>query len=175
MQLWRKYRLARMLEREEISPARDEPADLGTNWSTLLLTAVDAVKLEADVELGATEQKFNLLVHREIQRPSPGPRRGRADHADPGGHRRAAEDVRQPGELPASASRRAICSARSCRFPTSWSWSYYELEHRSFAGTPCRPAICAHGRAAPDGREDAAGAHDSGDVPRRRGREESGR
>src|SRR5207245_10273807 len=33
-----------------------------------LLTAIDAVKLQSDVELGATEQKFNLLVHREIQR-----------------------------------------------------------------------------------------------------------
>jgi tyrosyl-tRNA synthetase len=33
-----------------------------------LLTALDAVELRSDVELGATEQKFNLLVHREIQR-----------------------------------------------------------------------------------------------------------
>ncbi len=33
-----------------------------------LLTAYDAVALKSDVELGATEQKFNLLVHREIQR-----------------------------------------------------------------------------------------------------------
>ena len=33
-----------------------------------LLTAYDAVELHSDVELGATEQKFNMLVHREIQR-----------------------------------------------------------------------------------------------------------
>ncbi len=33
-----------------------------------LLTALDAVELKSDVELGATEQKFNLLIHREIQR-----------------------------------------------------------------------------------------------------------
>jgi len=33
-----------------------------------LLTAYDAVALQSDVELGATEQKFNMLVHREIQR-----------------------------------------------------------------------------------------------------------
>jgi len=32
-----------------------------------LLTAWDAVMLESDVEIGATEQKFNLLVHRDIQ------------------------------------------------------------------------------------------------------------
>jgi tyrosyl-tRNA synthetase len=33
-----------------------------------LLVAYDSVVLEADVELGATEQKFNLLIGREIQR-----------------------------------------------------------------------------------------------------------
>jgi tyrosyl-tRNA synthetase len=33
-----------------------------------LLMAYDSVVLEADVELGATEQKFNLLMGREIQR-----------------------------------------------------------------------------------------------------------
>ncbi|MGH9561259.1 MAG: tyrosine--tRNA ligase [Terracidiphilus sp.] len=33
-----------------------------------LLTAYDAVALQSDVEIGATEQKFNLLVHRDIQR-----------------------------------------------------------------------------------------------------------
>ncbi|MFI5096304.1 MAG: tyrosine--tRNA ligase, partial [Candidatus Acidiferrales bacterium] len=33
-----------------------------------LLTAYDAVALKSDVEIGATEQKFNILVHRDIQR-----------------------------------------------------------------------------------------------------------
>jgi len=33
-----------------------------------LFQAYDSVALEADVELGATEQKFNLLMGREIQR-----------------------------------------------------------------------------------------------------------
>jgi tyrosyl-tRNA synthetase len=33
-----------------------------------LLTALDAVNLKSDVELGATEQKFNILIHRDIQR-----------------------------------------------------------------------------------------------------------
>src|SRR5260370_19906703 len=33
-----------------------------------LLQAYDSVALEADVEVGATEQKFNLLVGRDIQR-----------------------------------------------------------------------------------------------------------
>src|SRR4029077_13356257 len=33
-----------------------------------LIVAYDSVMLKADVELGATEQKFNLLMGREIQR-----------------------------------------------------------------------------------------------------------
>src|SRR5260370_8577260 len=63
------YRLARMLERED-SPSRlqnNQPISVHELLYPLL-TAIDAVKLQSDVELGATEQKFNLLVHREIQR-----------------------------------------------------------------------------------------------------------
>ena len=65
-----RYRLARMLEREDFRSRLDRAICRSpfTNCSTRLLTALDAVELKSDVELGATEQKFNLLVHREIQR-----------------------------------------------------------------------------------------------------------
>jgi tyrosyl-tRNA synthetase len=63
------YRLARMLEREDFSSRLDKGQPISVHELLYpLLTAVDAVKLQSDVELGATEQKFNLLVHREIQR-----------------------------------------------------------------------------------------------------------
>jgi tyrosyl-tRNA synthetase len=63
------YRLARMLEREDFRSrlANNQPISVHELLYPLL-TAYDAVMLESDVELGATEQKFNLLVHREIQR-----------------------------------------------------------------------------------------------------------
>jgi len=63
------YRLARMLEREDFRSrlANNQPISVHELLYPLL-TAYDAVALEADVEIGATEQKFNLLVHREIQR-----------------------------------------------------------------------------------------------------------
>ena len=69
VQLCGKYRLARMLEREDFRSrlAANEPISVHELLYPLL-TAVDAVQLHADVELGATEQKLNLLVHREIQR-----------------------------------------------------------------------------------------------------------
>ncbi|HYA96832.1 MAG TPA: tyrosine--tRNA ligase [Methylomirabilota bacterium] len=62
------YRLARMLEREDFRSRLDKGQAIAVHELLYpLLTAYDAVSLKSDVELGATEQKFNLLVHREIQ------------------------------------------------------------------------------------------------------------
>ncbi len=63
------YRLARMLEREDFRSRLENEQPISVHELLYpLLTAYDAVSLKSDVELGATEQKFNLLVHREIQR-----------------------------------------------------------------------------------------------------------
>src|SRR3974377_1959049 len=63
------YRLARMLEREDFRSRLDKNQPISVHELLYpLLTAYDAVMLQSDVELGATEQKFNILVHREIQR-----------------------------------------------------------------------------------------------------------
>jgi tyrosyl-tRNA synthetase len=63
------YRLARMLEREDFRSRLEKNQPISVHELLYpLLTAFDAVTLQSDVELGATEQKFNLLVHREIQR-----------------------------------------------------------------------------------------------------------
>jgi len=63
------YRLARMLEREDFRSrlAANHPISVHELLYPLL-QAYDSVALQADVELGATEQKFNLLVGRDIQR-----------------------------------------------------------------------------------------------------------
>jgi tyrosyl-tRNA synthetase len=63
------YRLARMLEREDFRSRLQNNKPISVHELLYpLLTARDAVELKSDVELGATEQKFNLLVHRDIQR-----------------------------------------------------------------------------------------------------------
>src|SRR5690349_5101881 len=63
------YRLARMLEHEDFRSRLKNNQPISVHELLYsLLTACDAVELKSDVELGATEQKFNLLVHREIQR-----------------------------------------------------------------------------------------------------------
>jgi tyrosyl-tRNA synthetase len=63
------YRLARMLEREDFRSRLQNNQPISVHELLYpLLTAYDAVMLKSDLELGATEQKFNLLVHRDIQR-----------------------------------------------------------------------------------------------------------
>jgi tyrosyl-tRNA synthetase len=64
-----KYRVARMLEREDFHNRLVNQQPIAIHeFLYPLLVAYDSVILEADVELGATEQKFNLLMGREIQR-----------------------------------------------------------------------------------------------------------
>jgi tyrosyl-tRNA synthetase len=64
-----KYRVARMLEREDFHKRLTEQQPISMHELLYpLLVAYDSVMLESDVELGATEQKFNLLMGREIQR-----------------------------------------------------------------------------------------------------------
>src|SRR6202790_3086512 len=63
------YRLARMLEREDFRSRLAGNLPIAIHELLYpLLQAYDSVALAADVELGATEQKFNLLVGRDIQR-----------------------------------------------------------------------------------------------------------
>jgi len=63
------YSLARMLEREDFRTRLEQHQPISVHELLYpLLTAYDAVALKSDVEIGATEQKFNILVHRDIQR-----------------------------------------------------------------------------------------------------------
>jgi tyrosyl-tRNA synthetase len=64
-----KYTVARMLERDDFSNRyrNGEPISIHELLYPLA-QAMDSVALHADVELGGTDQKFNLLVGREIQR-----------------------------------------------------------------------------------------------------------
>ena len=63
-----KYTVARLLERDDFSKRYAEGRPISVHELLYpLATAYDSVVLESDVELGGTDQKFNLLVHREIQ------------------------------------------------------------------------------------------------------------
>ena len=64
-----KYTVARMLERDDftIRYKAGEPISVH-EFLYPLAQAMDSVAIHSDIELGGTDQKFNLLVGRDIQR-----------------------------------------------------------------------------------------------------------
>ncbi|RME40894.1 MAG: tyrosine--tRNA ligase, partial [Deltaproteobacteria bacterium] len=64
-----RYTVARMLERDDFHKrfTRQQPIAIH-EFLYPLVQGYDSVALEADVELGGTDQKFNLLVGRELQK-----------------------------------------------------------------------------------------------------------
>jgi tyrosyl-tRNA synthetase len=64
-----KYTVARMLERDDFDNRYKEGLPIGIHeFMYPLMQGYDSVALKADVELGGTDQKFNLLVGRNLQR-----------------------------------------------------------------------------------------------------------
>ncbi len=64
-----KYTVARMLERDDFSQRYGSNRPISIHeFLYPLLQGYDSVALKCDVELGGTDQKFNLLVGRELQR-----------------------------------------------------------------------------------------------------------
>jgi tyrosyl-tRNA synthetase len=68
LKLTAQYTVARMLERDDFQKrfAESRPISL-VEFMYPLMQAYDSVELKADVELGGSDQKFNLLVARTIQ------------------------------------------------------------------------------------------------------------
>src|SRR5689334_1529960 len=63
------YRVARMMERDDFHKRFQEQKPISIHeFLYPLVQGYDSVALKADVELGGTDQKFNLLVGRELQR-----------------------------------------------------------------------------------------------------------
>jgi tyrosyl-tRNA synthetase len=69
VRLCSRYTVARMLERDDFAKRYREETPISIHELLYpLVQAYDSVALEADVELGGTDQLFNLLVGREIQK-----------------------------------------------------------------------------------------------------------
>src|SRR5476649_1376552 len=63
-----KYNVARMLERDDFSQRHKKGESIALHeFLYPLVQGYDSVALKADVELGGTDQKFNLLVGRHLQ------------------------------------------------------------------------------------------------------------
>ena len=64
-----KYTVARMLEREDFKQRYQKQQPISIHeFLYPLIQGYDSVALKADVELGGTDQRFNLLMGRELQR-----------------------------------------------------------------------------------------------------------
>ncbi len=69
VRLTAKYTVSQLLEREDFHKRFQEEKPISVHELLYpLVQGYDSVALEADVELGGTDQKFNLLVGRELQR-----------------------------------------------------------------------------------------------------------
>jgi tyrosyl-tRNA synthetase len=69
IQLAAKYTVARMLERDDFSKRYNGGQPIAIHeFLYPLIQGYDSVAMKADVELGGTDQKFNLLVGRELQK-----------------------------------------------------------------------------------------------------------
>ncbi len=73
VQLASRQTVARMLERDDFHKRYQEHQPIAIHeFLYPLIQGYDSVALEADVELGGTDQKFNLLVGRELQKQEGG-------------------------------------------------------------------------------------------------------
>lgn len=64
-----KYNVARMLEREDFKQRYKSGTSIAVHeFLYPLVQGYDSVALESDIEIGGTDQKFNLLVGRELQK-----------------------------------------------------------------------------------------------------------
>jgi tyrosyl-tRNA synthetase len=69
IQLAAHYRVARMMERDDFQKRFQEQKPISIHeFLYPLVQGYDSVALKSDIELGGTDQKFNLLVGRELQR-----------------------------------------------------------------------------------------------------------
>jgi len=69
IQLASRYTVARMLERDDFHKRYQDSRSIAIHeFLYPLIQGYDSVALEADVEIGGTDQKFNLLVGRDLQR-----------------------------------------------------------------------------------------------------------
>jgi len=69
VQLCSRYTVARMLERDDFHKRFTENRSISVHeFLYPLIQGYDSIEMRADVELGGTDQKFNLLVGRTLQR-----------------------------------------------------------------------------------------------------------
>ena len=158
--LMAKTTVARLLEREDFS--KRMKADQPISTLELLypvLQGYDSVAVRSDVELGGTDQKFNLLFARDIQRGYDVPEQSVLTHADPARDRRGQAD----GQVARQLRRRHGPAGGDVREAD-------EPPGRGDARLLRAAAVRVDAGGRPDGGQAGARARDRGALPRRAGR-----
>jgi tyrosyl-tRNA synthetase len=69
LQLMGKFTIAQMIERDDFAKRLKDKSDIGMHELLYpIMQAYDSVMVKADVEFGGTDQKFNLLAGRQLQK-----------------------------------------------------------------------------------------------------------
>lgn len=69
IKLTSKFTVARILERDDFARRLKEGIDIGVHEMLYpIMQAYDSIQVRADVEIGGTDQKFNMLAGRDLQR-----------------------------------------------------------------------------------------------------------
>lgn len=114
------YTVARMLERDDFTKRYASGQSIAIHeFLYPLIQGYDSVALRADVELGGTDQKFNLLMGRHLQQVHGQPAQVVMTLPLLEGLDGVQKMSKSLGNTVAIEDRRRKCSASSCRYPTS--------------------------------------------------------
>ena len=110
----RQMTVAQLLERDDFARrfAANQPITL-SEFFYPLLQGIDSVEIRADIELGGTDQTFNNLVGRELQRSRGPGAAGGAHRAPARRHRRRGEDGQVARQLHRASTSRPTSSSAS--------------------------------------------------------------
>ena len=128
MRLAAKFTVSQMLEREDFHKRFQEEKPISVHELLYpMMQGYDSVALEADVELGGTDQKFNLLLRTRAAAPLRPAAADRAHHAAAGRPRRRAEDVQVYGNYVGITEPPQEMFGKLMSINDELMWRYYEL------------------------------------------------
>ena len=122
------YTVARMLERDDFSKRYSTNQPIAIHeFLYPLVQGYDSVALKADIELGGTDQKFNLLMGRELQRAYGQPSQCVVTMPLLEGPRWHQEDVQILGNYVGIREAPGVMYSKLVSIPDSLMWRYFEL------------------------------------------------
>ena len=173
IQLAARYTVARMMERDDFTKRFKAGTPISVHeFLYPLMQGYDSVALKSDLELGGTDQKFNLLVGRELQSEYGQEPQCILTMPLLEGLDGVEKMSKSQGQLHRHhrAGERHVRQA-ACRSATTLMWQYFDSAEFASRGRDRRAAAPrSAARPQPARRQGAAGEGDHRALPRRRGR-----